>query len=202
MASEWSQMHSLMTVSMCACVCVCLNLVWLFRKAPVRSVIDSLSGAAERPGPVNLFSQTLHPYLWAPAVLSITADQTYCVIVLAKAREPRVSGHSARNIHISLYYFINAYRQTRRESQRVIERERERCQWRPWLEIRNRISCQNQVIMPTPSDLAETNCCGSCGRGSHLLLALIAMSIMAWHKLIHHKPSLTQWYSKHNKLRA
>lgn len=38
-------------------------LVWLLRKAPVRSVIDSLSGAAERPGPVNLFSQTLHPYL-------------------------------------------------------------------------------------------------------------------------------------------
>lgn len=90
----------------CVCVYVCAIHVWLFRKAPVRSVIDSISGAAERPGPVNLFSQTLHPYLWAPAVLSITTDQTYCVIVLAKAREPRVSGHSAHNIHISLYYFI------------------------------------------------------------------------------------------------
>lgn len=42
---------------------VCVILVWLFRGAPVSSVIDSLSGAAERPGPVNLFSQTLHPYL-------------------------------------------------------------------------------------------------------------------------------------------
>lgn len=28
-----------------------------------------------------------------------------------------------------------------------------------------RISCQNQVIMPAPSDLAETNCRGSCGCG-------------------------------------
>lgn len=65
MASEWSQMHSLMTVCVSArqCVCVCVFLVWLFHKAPVRSVIDSLSGAAERPGPVNLFSQSLHPYL-------------------------------------------------------------------------------------------------------------------------------------------
>lgn len=61
MVSEWSQMHSLMTAFGCAHVCVIL--VWLFRRAPVRSVIDSLSGAAERPGPVNLFSQTLHPYL-------------------------------------------------------------------------------------------------------------------------------------------
>lgn len=63
MASEWSQMHSLMTVYVWVPVCVCVILVWLYRKAPVRSVIDSLSGAAERPGPVNLFSQTLHPYL-------------------------------------------------------------------------------------------------------------------------------------------
>lgn len=173
-------------------MCVCVILVWLFHKAPVRSVIDSLSGAAERPGPVNLFSQTLHPYLWAPAVLSITADQTYCVIVLAKAKEARMSGHSACNIHITLYYFINSYLVTRRGRGKEIERDRARCQWRPWLEIRNRISCQNQVIMPAPSDLAETNCCGSCGCGSHLLLALIAMSIMVWHNLIHHKPSLTQ----------
>lgn len=177
---------------------VCVILVWLFREAPVRSVIDSLSGAAERPGPVNLFSQTLHPYLWAPAVLSITADQTYCVIVLAKAREPRVSGHSACNIHISLYYFINIPG----PGGRGIEGARGRCQWRSWLEIRNRISCQNQVIMPTPSDLAATNCCGSCGCGSHLLLAIMATSITVRHKLIHHKPSLTQWYSKHNKLKG
>lgn len=58
--------------------------------------------------------------------MSITSDQTYCVIVLAKAREPHVSGHSARNIHISLYYFINSYPQTRRERWREIEREREK----------------------------------------------------------------------------
>lgn len=108
----------------CMCVCVCAILVWLFHKAPVSSVIDSISGAAERPGPVNLFSQTLHPYLWAPAVLSITADQTYCVIVLAKAKEARMSGHSACNIDITLYYFINSYLQTRRERKKNRERQR------------------------------------------------------------------------------
>lgn len=63
MAPERSHMHTLMSVCVPACVCVCVIHVWLLHKAPVRSVIDSLSGAAERPGPVNLFSQTLYPYL-------------------------------------------------------------------------------------------------------------------------------------------
>lgn len=58
MAPQRSPTRTLMTAGVC---------VWaraqLIRESPVRTLIDSLSGAAERPGPVNLFSQTLHPYL-------------------------------------------------------------------------------------------------------------------------------------------
>lgn len=151
-------MHTLMTARVCVCicvcararvcVCVCIILVWLFHKAPVRSVIDSLSGAAERLGPVNLFSHTLHPYLWAPAVLSITADQTYCVIVLAQAREPRVSGRSPLNIPISPYYFINSHADQKGWGR---GRWRERCQWRPWWEVK----------LPEPGRYASTFWSGS-----------------------------------------
>ena len=41
----------------------CVMQVWFFHRAPVRLVIDSLSGSTERPAPVNLFSKTRHPYL-------------------------------------------------------------------------------------------------------------------------------------------
>lgn len=70
MAPRRSPTRTLMTAGVCVraciacvtdvCVCVCARLI---REAPVRPLIDSLSGAAERPGPVNLFSQSLHPYL-------------------------------------------------------------------------------------------------------------------------------------------
>lgn len=53
-----------------------------------------------------------------------------------------------------------------------------------------------QVIMTTPSDLAQTNCSGSCGWGSRLLLAVMTASITMWCKPIHHEASLTHRYSK------
>lgn len=55
-----------------------------------------------------------------------------------------------------------------------------------------------QVIMTTPSDLAQTNCSGSGGWGSCLLLAVMTTSITVRREPIHHEASLTHRYSKHN----
>lgn len=83
-----------------------------------------------------------------------------------------------------------------------MEGELERRWWRWWLEIRSRMSCQNRVIMTTPSDLAQPNCSGSCGWGSRLLLAVMTTSITGRHKPIHHEVSLTHRYSKQNNPQA
>lgn len=83
-----------------------------------------------------------------------------------------------------------------------MEGELERCWWRWWLEIRSRMSCQNRVIMTTPSDLAQTNCSGSCGWGSRRLLAVMTTSITGRHKPIHHEVSLTHRYFKQNNPQA
>lgn len=96
---------------------------------------------------------------------------------------------------ISLYYFINIFR----PGGRAKEGELERCWWRRWLGIRSRMSRLIQVIMTTPSDLAQTNCSGSCGWGSRLLLAVMTASITMRREPIHHEASLTHRYSKHNK---